>query len=58
MDDIRLRRPALWSAGASEVRPRFGSLGVGFRRAKAPSPLRPAGALQRSCVSPIVRTPL
>ena len=28
MDDIRLRRPALWSAGASEARPRFGSLGL------------------------------
>ena len=28
MGDIRLRRPALWSAGASEARPRFGSLGL------------------------------
>src|SRR6266700_3195496 len=36
MGDIRLRRPALWSAGASEARPRFGSLDVGrFRPAKS-----------------------
>ena len=58
MDDIRLRRPALWSAGASEARPHFGSLGVGFRPAKAPSPPRSAGALQNAPVSPILRTPL
>ena len=48
MGAIRLRRPAIWSAaclrrgfgrqGANEARLRFGSLGVGFRPAKAPSP--------------------
>src|SRR6266513_987291 len=31
MGDIRLRRRQFWSAGASEARPRFGSLGTEFR---------------------------
>ena len=31
MGYIRLRRWPLWSAGASEARPRFGSLGAAFR---------------------------
>jgi len=35
MGDIRQGRPALWSAGASEARPRFGSLGVGFRHSQS-----------------------
>src|SRR5438477_9549038 len=30
MGYIQLRRRQLWSAGASEARPRFGSLGAGF----------------------------
>ena len=58
MGYIRLRRRQFWSAGASEARPRFGSLGLEFDTLKAPSPLRFAGALQKSRVSPILRTPL
>jgi len=58
MGDIRSRRQPPWSAGASEARSRFGSLRAGFQVRKAPSPLRSAGALQSSRVSPILRTPL
>jgi hypothetical protein len=35
MDYIRLRRRPLWSAGASEARPRFGSLGVEFSHSQS-----------------------
>ena len=62
MDDIRLRRPALWSAGASEARPRFGSLGPESRHSQSAVAAalcqRFAGAFQKSRVSPILRTPL
>src|SRR5439155_26038016 len=56
MGYIRLRRRQFWSAGASEARPRFASLGPESGTVKAPSQLRFAGALQKSRVSPILRT--
>jgi|SRR5438128_2860048 len=35
MGYIRLRRRQFWSAGASEARPRFGSLGADFRHSQS-----------------------
>ena len=35
MGYIRLRRRQFWSAGASEARPRFGSLGPEFRHSQS-----------------------
>jgi len=35
MGYIRSRRRQFWSAGASEARPRFGSLGLEFRQSQS-----------------------